>query len=170
MKLTPEELESAKEQYPSIDPNARRLLEYGAEKEGYWTGERFMEQIRNAANIADIKYGFSHTIVWLLDQSSCHCKFDELSLQASKILVKDGGSRRVRDTVWAGRPQSMVNPDGSAKGLRSILLERGIKTERMKADDMRVVLSNHEDFATEDTIVEHYLKSRGHYSPNSSAN
>ena len=35
LKLTQEELESTKEQYPSIDPNARRLPEYGAEKEGY---------------------------------------------------------------------------------------------------------------------------------------
>ena len=162
LRLTPEELESAKEEYPSVDPNAQRFLEYGAEKEGYWTSERFMEQIQNAANIADIKYGCSYTIVWLFDQSSCHRKFDELSLQASKILVKDGGSRRVRDTVWAGRPHSMVNAGGSAKGLRTILLERGINTERMKADDMRVVLSNYEDFAMEDTIVECYLKSRGH--------
>ena len=61
----------------------------------------------------------------------------------------------------------MVNADGSAKGLRSILLERGINTERLKANDMRVVLSNHEDFATEDTIVEHYLHI---FSPNSTAN
>ena len=56
----------------------------------------------------------------------------------------------------------MVNDDGSAKGLRTILRERGINTVTMKADDMRTVLSYHEDFATEDTIVENYLKGRGH--------
>ena len=56
----------------------------------------------------------------------------------------------------------MVNSDGTAKGLRTILHERGINTERMLADDMRVVLSNHDDFASELTIVEHYLKSHGH--------
>ena len=38
----------------------------------------------------------------------------------------------------------------------------GINTRRMKADDMRVVLSNHEDFRTEKTIVEHYLVNRRH--------
>ena len=32
----------------------------------------------------------------------------------------------------------------------------------MKADDMRIVLSHHHDFATENTIVEQYLKNRGH--------
>ena len=57
---------------------------------------------------------------------------------------------------------AMVQDDGSAKGLRTILRERGINTVTMKADDMRTVLSFHEDFSTENTIVEEYLKSRGH--------
>ena len=131
MKLSPEEIDHAHTQYPHIQPNARQLLEYGAEKEGYWKSERFMDQIKNVADIANIKYGATHTIVWLFDQISCHKKFDELSLQASKILVKDGGPRRVRDTVWAGRPQAMVNDDGSTKGLRTILRERGINTANM---------------------------------------
>ena len=47
----------------------------------------------------------------------------------------------------------MINEDGSAKGLCTILRERGINTVTMKADDMRTVLSYHEDFVTEDTIV-----------------
>jgi hypothetical protein len=96
LKLSPEELDDAKSKYPNIEIAARRLLEYGAEKEGYWTSDSFMGQIRNAANIADVKYGATHTIVWLFDQSSCHRKFDDLALQSSKILVKDGGPRRVR--------------------------------------------------------------------------
>ena len=45
LKLLPDEVE-AKSQYPNIKPDARSLLEYGAEKEGYWTSERFMDQIR----------------------------------------------------------------------------------------------------------------------------
>ena len=119
-----------------------------------------MDQIRNATDIADYKYRATHTIVWLFDQSSCHKKFDELALQASKILVKDGGRRRVRDTVWAGSVQEMVNEDGFAKGLRTILQERGINTQTMKADDMRTILSFREDLMTENTIVEQYLKDR----------
>lgn len=160
--LSPEEFELAKQDYPSITPAARRLLEYGGDKEGYWTSECFMEQVKNAADIASFKYGHSHTIVWLFDQSSCHRKFDEHALQAKSLLVKDGGPRRVRDTIWAGKPQSMVDSTGQAKGLCTILRERGINTERMRADDMRIVLSNHDDFAHEQTIVEHYCESRGH--------
>ena len=32
----------------------------------------------------------------------------------------------------------------------------------MHAEDMRVMLSNHDDFANEKTIVEHFLQERGH--------
>lgn len=147
---------------PGISQTARVHLEYGCERDGYWTGHRFMEQMKHACDIAEYKYPLSsHTVVFVFDQSSCHKKFDDMALIARNILVKDGGLRKVRDTVWAGRPQSMVMPDGSAKGLRTILAERGINTATLKADDMRTILSNHDDFATEKTQVEHYVNSRG---------
>ena len=101
--------------------------------------------------IAEVKYNTAkHTIVFVFDQSSCHRKFDN---KPKNISAKDGGQCRVRDTEWADAPQAMVHPDGSAKGLRTILAERGINTARMKADDMRVVLSNHDDFVNEKTNV-----------------
>lgn len=51
----------------------------------------------------------------------------------------------------------MVLLDESAKGLRTILAERGLKHERMKAGDMRTVLSNHDDFKIEKTTVQRYM-------------
>ena len=100
--------------------------------------------MKTACDIVEVKYPpSSHTVAFILDQSSCHHKFDDQALVARNILVKDGGPRRVRDTVWGGRPQSMVLPDGSAKGLRTILAERGIFTSTLKADDMRIIMSNH---------------------------
>ena len=163
LAFTPEEHEVAKARSRSIPRTARVLFEYGADKEGYWTGEKFMSQVKIACDIAEAKYDTSkHTLVFIFDQSSCHKKFDDKALIAKNILVKDGGERRVRDTTWAGRPQAMVHPDGTAKGLRTILTERGINHTRMKADDMRTVLSYHEDFINEKTTVEHYVDSRGH--------
>ena len=101
LQLTDQQLEMAKQRFPGIKQRARQLLEYGAEKEGYWTGNRFMKQMENAAKIADFKYPkHDYTVAWLFDQSSCHRKFDEQALLAKNILVKDGGPRRVRDTVW----------------------------------------------------------------------
>ena len=51
----------------------------------------------------------------------------------------------------------MVLEYGTSKGIKIVLKERGINTTRMTAEDMRVVLSNHE----EKTLVEHYLGNRG---------
>ena len=123
-----------------------------------------MAQVKNACDIAEVKYPHNqHTLIFVFDQSSCHTKYDDQALLAKNILVKDSGPRRVRDTVWAGNVQEMVLPDGSAKGLRTILAERGINHERMKADDMRTVLSNHDDFRNEKAAVQQYIESRGHH-------
>ena len=59
LQLTDKEFVEAKQQYPAIEKSAQQCLEYGAEKEGYWTGERFMKQVENAANLAEFKYGMN---------------------------------------------------------------------------------------------------------------
>ena len=48
------------------------------------------------------------------------------------------------------------------KVFEPILQERGINTENMRADDMQVVLSNHDDFRNEKTSEEHYIESHGY--------
>ena len=53
----------------------------------------------------------------------------------------------------------MLLPDGSAKGLRTILKECGINTT-LKEDDTRTIISHHDDFITEKTQVEHYVIGR----------
>ena len=122
-------------------------------------GRAILAQVKNACDIAEFKYpSTAHTVAFIFDQSSSHRKFDEHALLAKNIIVKDRGERRVRDTTWAGRLQAMVNADGTAKGLRTILHGRGINTSTLKADDMRTILSNHDDFANEKTQVEHYIE------------
>ena len=154
LRLSEQQHQQAKAVNPNVQQHARVVFEYGSERGGYWTGDRFFVQIKTACDITEIKYPpSSHTVVFIIDQSSCHRKFHERALVARNILVKDGGSRRVRDTVWAGQPQSVVLPDGSAKGLRTILHERSINTSTLKADDMRIILSNHDDFVNEKTQV-----------------
>ena len=52
LRLTEEEYQSAKEKNPGIRKAARQLLEYGESRKGYWTSEKFMQQIQ----IAEAKY------------------------------------------------------------------------------------------------------------------
>ena len=53
---------------------ARCLFEYGEAREGYWTCDKFMVQMKKAIKMAEFKYpkydGWKH--VWIFDQSSCH--------------------------------------------------------------------------------------------------
>ena len=56
-----------------------RSIEYGENKEGYWTSERFMAQITVAVQIAEINYprDQGYRIVWIFDHSSCHGAYAE---------------------------------------------------------------------------------------------
>ncbi len=68
----------------------------------------------------------------------------------------------MRNTVWARKPQKMVDRNDVPKGMKQGLKERGINTEKMRGDNMRIVLANHDDFRMEKTIVEHFLCNRVH--------
>ncbi len=122
---------------PNFPLEARALLEYGAEREGYWTSEQIMKNIEDAARIAEFKYpSEKHTIAWLFDHSSCHRAFADDALNANKMTVRLGGKQpKMRGTTWARQPQSLVDEDGVPKGMKQVLKERGINTERMLADD-----------------------------------
>ena len=74
--------------------------------------------------------------------------------------MRPGGKQPcMRDTVhvWAGRVQRMVDDDGVPKGMKKLLEEQGINTSAIKVDDMRTVLSFHDDFQNEKTKVDHYI-------------
>lgn len=164
LRLSEEEQALTRTEDPDFPVEARALLEYGSEREGYWTSEKFMKNVEDAAKIAEFKYGSdNHTILWLFDHSSCHRAFADNALNAKRMNVRPGGRQPImRDTIWAGRPQRLVDENGVPKGMRQVLEERGINTERMKAEDLRTVLANHEDFRTEKTVIENFLIESGH--------
>lgn len=87
------------------------------------------------------------------------------ALDVSKMNVNPGGAQRVmRDTVWQGKVQKMNFALGVPKGMRQVLEERGIHTRTLKADDMRKILSQHDDFRDEKSLLEQVLTKRGHIS------
>ena len=45
LRLTDQEFEEANRSNPRVKNQARAFLEYGENKEGYWTSEKFMSQI-----------------------------------------------------------------------------------------------------------------------------
>lgn len=124
--LSDEEFERAKQSSPLIRKYAREFLEYGENKEGYWTRDKFINQIKQAVEIAEFKYpktdGWRH--VWIFDHSSCHSAMADDALDASKMNVNPGGQQRImRDTVWQGKVQKMTYSLGIPKGMRTVLQE-----------------------------------------------
>ena len=70
----------------------------------------------------------SHSLVVLFDQSS-----DDDALNVNRMNVRPGGAQAIlHDTVWNGRGQKMVFSDGTPKGMKHILEERGVNTKDMK--------------------------------------
>lgn len=158
--LSEEEYDKCKLSDKNAKMYERQLFEYWESKEGYWTSERFMSQIKEAVKIANFKYLKSEgwRVVWVFDHSSCHVAMAEHSLDMSHINVKPGRKQRVmRDGWWGGKPQKMVTAAGVSKGMKMVLEERGVNTSRMNADKMREVLGSHPDFKYEKSKIERYL-------------
>ena len=56
--------------------------------------------------------------------------------------VYPGGKQVImRDTIWDGNAQKMVLPDGTPKGMKIVLQERGIDVKGLNADRMREKLN-----------------------------
>ena len=119
--------------------------------------------VKDAVAIASFKYPSDKvTVCWLFDYSSCHKAFSDNALNVKRMNVKPGGAQAImQETIWNGKPQAMVYPDGTAKGMKAVLEEIGINTNNMVADDMRLVLGHHYDFQNQKTIVEKYLIGEG---------
>ncbi len=52
--------------------------------------------------------------------------------------------------------------DGTPKGMKKILEERGVNTADMKKEDMQAVIRSHTDFKYEKSRIEHLLIKHGH--------
>lgn len=165
LSLTDDELKKAQAEYPGIKRYARESIEYGENKDGYWTSEKFMDQIKRCVKLAEFKYPPSdgYKIVWIFDHSSCHGAYSDDALIATRMNAKPGGKQpAMRDTTWNGKVQRMVFNLGVPKGLIQILTERGKYRKGMKLKEMRMEIASHKDFAEEKTKIEQYLIANGH--------
>ena len=77
--------------------------------------------------------------------------------------VKPGGKQPVmHDTVYNGKSQKMVLRDGTPKGMKLVLQERGVDVSGLKAEDMRLALQQMHDFKYEKTKLERLLATKGY--------
>ncbi|GBC21156.2 hypothetical protein RIR_jg24235.t1 [Rhizophagus irregularis DAOM 181602=DAOM 197198] len=186
LKLKPENIE----QYPNVPVEAREYLEPGKDREGYWTAENVIEQIKiKAIPIFEVLYP-NCIGIFAFDNSSNHAIFAKDALVAKKMNLKPGGLQpKMRDTYWGpdNQLQSMVFSDdhpneklrGQPKGLRQILQERkkwpngGLMLEckecKEKNDDenrinccARRVMSLEPDFLAQKGAIAEIIEKAGH--------
>ena len=129
LKLSDQEFAIGRTVFPRLKQYARASIEYGENRDGYWTSDKFMEELEHCAKIAECKYPRSDgfRVVWVFDHSSCHGAFVENALNAYKMNARPGGKQHLIDTVWQGRVQKMVFSVGVATGLIQVL-KRGKST------------------------------------------
>ena len=114
--------------------------------QGYWTAERFLVQLEIVATIVESKYQCEkgYRLYYVFDHSSCHGIYADDALYASKMNLKPGGKQPIMyDTYWKGTLQCMVFPNGTPKGLKNIMMERGIKVRGLKLQCRRHATRNY---------------------------
>ena len=163
--LTDEEFAAGCKKYPRLKQFARGSIEYGENRDGYWTSERFLEQLKDSVQIVECKYPREqgYKVTWIFDHSSCHGAYADDALLANRMNAKPGGKQaKLRDTVWEEKVQRMVFNVGVPKGLIQVLKERGRYRNGMKLNEMRAEISRHPDFKNEKTKIEHFLNGKGY--------
>ena len=139
---------------------ARATLEH--QRDGYFSNEKFIVQVDKAINIFERKYPGVQGI-FLFDNAPSHRKFADDALNVNSMNVGPGGKQsRPRDTVWQGKTQRLILPDGQPKGMKIVLEERGVDTTGWYAKQMREELASHDDFLSEKSIVEKLVEGRDH--------
>ena len=139
---------------------ARLYLE--TQRDGYFNNEMFIKQVEGA--LQTFKHKFPGvTGLFLFDNAPSHKKYPPDGLNAASMNVYSGGKQPImRDTVWNGETQRMVLPDGTAKGMKLVLQERGIDVKGMNAEKMRQKFNEFTDFTNQPTILEELVQRRGH--------
>ncbi|CAG8653158.1 9157_t:CDS:1, partial [Paraglomus occultum] len=166
---------------PSIAEEARVYLQPGKDRDGYWTSENLVEQVKTKA-IPIFETVFPNCIaLFAFDNSSNHAAYRSDALVASRMNLKPGGKQpKMRDTVFGpdNCHQSMVNEKNEPKGMKQVLIERGLWKDGLsadcnlckdKVDDInrtdccaRRIVSLQPDFLSQKSALEEVILEAGH--------
>jgi hypothetical protein len=133
----------------------------GVSDDGWWTNENLVDQFNNKVLPAFEALHPQCAAVFAFDNSMNHKKMPADGLDPARLNLSDGGKNersRIRDGwVEVGGQivaQSMVHADGTQKGVRTILQERGLWSDGTRLPDARDVLAAQPDFAGQKSVLE----------------
>ena len=180
-------------QDPTTDKveQACEIINYGNGKDddGYWTAEKMIAQVKEKAIPLFEKRFPGKKGIFAFDNSSGHAAFAVDALVASRMNLNPGGAQpKMHDTIFNNHPQSMVfshndapSSDlvGQAKGIRQVLLERGLWVQGLKKRCVKKkgvvseckkgktccafrILEGQPDFMNEVSLLETTIRGLGH--------
>ena len=144
------------------DETGEARLQLEIHKNGYFNNEHLLEQVEKTIDIFERVHPQARGL-FLFDNAPSHKKQADDALNADRMNVHPGGMQPpMRDTQWDGKVQRLVFDDGTPKGMKEILKERGVNTRGMRAAEMRATLKTHTDFQGAKTLLEDLVEGRGH--------
>jgi hypothetical protein len=148
---------------------ARVVIQPGTHDDGYWRNNHLVDQLRNSAIPVFNALHPGCEAIFAFDNSSNHRSYAPDALLAKNLNVKDGGKawtdgRRqiMRDGWWMDehgeRHIQSMSINGTQRGLKSVLEERGLYQQGMQKPQMQEVLSEQPDFAQQLPWLEETVK------------
>jgi hypothetical protein len=163
--------------------DARKIIFPGSGHDKWWDCAQLLEQMQDAISIHNELHPQSQAL-FIFDQSSAHASLPPDALRAFNMNMSDGGKQRIqRDTIipqknptvaLRGKAQRMTLEDGTPKGLRRVLEERGFDVTGLKAKCSPVcpfksqkccmarLLSQQDDFVNQLSMLEKMITEAGH--------
>ena len=152
-------------------------LEYLKYGQGlWWNSERMLNQLRKVLALAKRLYPWAR-FLFKFDHSSNHTAMAADALNAKKMNVNQGGAQpKLRDGMWMGMKQAMVDEHGVAKGLKWVLEERLRPDGRslyseiagtgkhggVVQDDLVAKLSACDDFQNQPNLITELIENEKH--------
>ena len=145
--------------------------------------EQLLKQMEDAIQVFEAAHPRKQSL-FIFDQSSAHASLPPDALKAFDMNKSDGGKQRhQRDTIipdsnpvadFRGQVQKMTLANGAPKGLKRVLEEQGFKVHNLHAKCSPVcpidnnnccmarLLSQQDDFKNQPSMLEEFIKARGH--------
>ncbi|KAF8303445.1 hypothetical protein DL93DRAFT_2066830, partial [Clavulina sp. PMI_390] len=166
-----------------ITDEARVVIFPGANGDRWWDGEQMRNQLTRSISLFERIHPDCQGL-WIFEHSSNHAALGDDALKAFDMNKSDGGKqRKQRDTIFPldcpaverrGTVQRMTTDDGKAKGLETVLTERGFDVKGVRGKYSPVcsissqgccmarILSQQDDFANQVSMLESIITKAGH--------